>query len=91
MKGLFLHPCQPPELTEVAGTKLLKYHQKLFGAFISTKSQQAVSAEGKADQWHITISEDQDQQSPLKTAKSDKEPQGYTALSTVCRAIFISF
>jgi hypothetical protein len=50
--------------------QLLEYNEKFFSAFLSRKSQQMVILiEGRVNQCHSVISEDQSQQSPMKTSK----------------------
>ena len=49
--------------------KLPEQHQKFLGSFLSTNSWQMISKEGKASQCHSVVSEDQHQQSPMKTSK----------------------
>jgi hypothetical protein len=53
-----------------SGKKPPEYHEKFFGVFFFTKSQQTrISEEGKANHFHSIVSEDQHQQSLLKTSK----------------------
>jgi hypothetical protein len=52
------------------GKKPPEYHKKFFGAFLSTKSQQTmIMKEGKVNQCHSVVRENQHQQSPTKTSK----------------------
>lgn len=59
--------------------------------FLSTKSQHTmIRKEGKVNQCHRVTSEDQRQQSPVRTAKSGEASQ-CKAPSTVCWVILIPF
>ena len=53
-----------------SGKEPPKYHNKFFGAFLSTKSWQVmIGKEGKANQCQSIASEDQGQQNSTETSK----------------------
>ena len=62
---------------------------EVLGVFLSTKSQQTISKESKANQCHSVISQDQLQQSPVMTSKECQgEPIPYSIVHCLLDCIY---
>ena len=71
--------------------KLLDYHERFFGVFLSKKSgQMMISKEDKVNQCHSILDNEQHQQSPMKTSKEwQGEPMSQCCSLSVGSEIYV--